>query len=198
MAFTQWGNYFIETLEDGSNGSLVKDGSVTPVDFESSGPAANEYWDIYTLELVLADGAGWNELNFAGHSSNLTNGLDLVVNDGTSDVLNITDAPITRTRQLLARPWDGRLMAVGAAEFFTAGNATLEAVIDFPKLFGGPLRIDGDDSEKLICRVNDDLTGTGAGLAVGTVIITGRGYTKGPDYDKQDGRVVPNVYGGGG
>lgn len=136
-------------LENAGNFNLGVDGSVTPVNFEA-GPSAGNTWYIYRMGLTLID-PGQNDHNrFGAILGGITNGLQIIQR------VNAADHEFTNLKQ-----------NIDIANIFTAGGHLSGINVGFindANFFSGnaefvqPLKLDGDNGDKIIAKVRDDLT----------------------------------------
>lgn len=148
-------------LRDSSGGSdMLVDGSTTPIEFEVKADQISDRY-ITTLSFLIEDASA--TLRQFGNIGALATGFELFYEDETGVVI---------INESLKTNWDfvrlsGGFPAMGdAATVFQARNVRGNAeayipVIDMSKIFGLPygLRLKAGSSQRLVLRVNDDVTG---------------------------------------
>lgn len=141
---------FAKHLRNSSNSyDMNVNGSVTPVDFYIS-PPTNETWFIGEWKLQILDQKGFDVGNFGALGSQLTNGLDCIleVNGVQTSILDYT---IKTNADITEMTFDSKL------ETFGNTSDSLHARWSFSDS-GQNIRLSGSTNDKLIVRVQDDLT----------------------------------------
>ena len=151
--YTSWGGskpLFLRHLRNSSDSyEMNVNGSVTPVDFYIA-PPSNETWYISRWMLQLIDGKGFEITGFGSIGSPLTNGLDAVFeSDGVQT--SLLDHTIKSNSDISAIAFDARLDTYGNS------SDALHARWSLYKT-GQMLRLRGSLNEKLIIKIQDNLT----------------------------------------
>lgn len=131
-------------LENGSSENLRVDGSVTPVAFEYA-PGAGDVVSVEQLLIVFtADDFEFDGASF-GPNALLTNGIKIetVINTVTTEIFNIK-----QNEDFLRVP--GRIPLVN--------NTGPKDVLACAFGFAGLVKLSGDDSDKIVVTVRDNLT----------------------------------------
>lgn len=140
--------------EPGNSKLMSVDGSSTPVDF-SLGPGSGELWIVDYLTLLLIDSGNMDPGVFGGTVAALTNGLEVIesINSVESIYTTIED------NADIAQCFFGGVPAPGSVAGADPGflNNVDKGIGRMP--FGYPITLDGDEGDKLIIRVNDNLIG---------------------------------------
>jgi len=144
----------IRFREPGGSKEMAVDGSVAAVDFFIQ-PAGGELWIIDYVTLLLIDAGDMNANVFGALGAALGTGLQLIerINGAESIYSTIQD------NADLAQFFFGGTSTIGAGGGVDAGflNTVDKALGRIT--FDGKITLDGDDNDRLIIRVNDDLTG---------------------------------------
>ncbi len=138
--------------ETGGSKLMSVDGSSTPVDF-TLGPSAGELWIVDYLTLLMVDPGDMNPQVFGGFVAALSTGLQVIESINGSENICTT----IEDNADLAQCFFGGIPGVGGIPGADDGflNSPDKALGRMP--FEYPITLDGDESDKLILRVNDDL-----------------------------------------
>lgn len=116
-------------------------------------PAAGTVYRIERMLVSIEDGVGMRAERYGGLAAALTNGVTVRVADDSGTILDLTDGlPIKSNAGWGSYCYDVDIKAWGA------GNELLLVRWTFAKA-GVPLRLDGDNNERLEVILNDDMTG---------------------------------------
>lgn len=140
---------------DFSSGSNVKcgewnmnvDGSTTMQRFYIN-PPKKRAWDIESLAIQFKDNSDW-DINTFGSRSALENGFVLLTEDGFNQKL------------FLIYNNGGFALRGGSVQNFQKAPAGLYGFnvnIDIEDVYGSVLAIDGENEDKIVAEINDDLT----------------------------------------
>jgi hypothetical protein len=139
----------IPLYDSGSSYDQTIDGSSTPVDFYY-GPGSGEIQYVENVTFGIDDGGGCPPDAYGAIATGLTNGTQLILEkDSTEYVL-----------ANLQNNGDIALTFNYAVGFFENGKFLAMANGFFGKMvFATNIELDGDNSDKIIVRVRDNLTG---------------------------------------
>jgi|FLOH01.1.fsa_nt_gi hypothetical protein len=151
--YTSWGGnkpLLFKHLRNSSDSyEMNVNGSVTPVDFYIA-PPAGETWYISRWMMQLIDGKGFEITEFGSSGSALTNGLDaLFESDGVQT--SLLELTIKSNSDISAVTYDTRLDSYGNS------SDALHASWSLYKT-GQMLRLRGSLNEKLVIKIQDNLT----------------------------------------
>lgn len=140
----------------------------TATDFIVEPGSSMETFYIARMNVYIEDNTKFRADRYGGTAA-LTNGMRLFIDrsDGSPEEVNLTPTPITK--------WFQWCLGTGVDTFFTnvpAGNDAGCVRWSFIKA-GGPLILSGEMGHRLVFAVQDDLTGTGAGLVSHIVEVQG-------------------------
>jgi hypothetical protein len=144
---------FLDTVGDGSG---TKDAAV-----DHSGaaeeymlvPEADEAMRLYSLRVYIRDATTFNSNGYGAISSSpLTNGVQVLVKDGTGTLLDLLhEEPVKCNAHWL------RVGDADPGEAFGAGSTILTVTVPLARS-GVPIRVNGFDSEYLAVVLNDDFS----------------------------------------
>ena len=156
---------FIKQLRNSSNSYEIQtaDGSITPVDFYIA-PPSNETWFVTRWMIQIIDTKGFDVTNFASLSTPLTNGLDCLI-ESNGVQTSFLDHTIKSNSDISALAYDTRLDTYGNADDVFHTRWTLSKT-------GKAVQLNGSTNDKLIVKVQDDLT------AITRIHINAQGYIK--------------------
>ena len=139
-------------LENGGGIQATGDYSVTPATFEL-GPAAGEVWQVTRFIAYIADGGSFSSTEYGDIPDGLANGYDVKVTDSGGDVLTLNGGLKIQTNgDFGALCYDVNNIGSGAG-----GNDAIAVRWTFAKA-GSPLRLVGDNSEKISIEFSDNLS----------------------------------------
>lgn len=118
-------------------------------------PAPSVVYKINRLTIVVEDATGGNEAEYGNLGAALTNGIQISTANGSGPIAQLVASQLIKTNADLARYSD----AFEIIQMGTPTNDIIKATIDFVKMFGAPLRLEGTASERLRVIVNDDFSG---------------------------------------
>jgi hypothetical protein len=171
---------------DGESGDteICVDGSVNPVSFLVK-PPAGQIWIMHYFSLVFVDAsANWGSALF-GPGPALTNGLQILF-DAFDPPVEVVEATIKNNVDL-DHFFGGSEQAIGTGpgggiyntDRFFSGRMIFSLTTFSEKFNREPDRnvfLDGDNGDRAIIRVNDDLTPIT--VAGGTITMSGRFYVR--------------------
>lgn len=117
-------------------------------------PGAGVVYDINRMIVTIQDGSGFRAERYGSFGAALTNGIRIEKQDNIGTTLLELDGGINVKSN---GDW-GRLCYDADLKSWGAGNEFLNVRWTFTKA-GGPLRLTGDDNDRLTVILNDDLTG---------------------------------------
>lgn len=126
---------------------MAADFSITPGSFYAQ-PPANELWWLSKLVLVLSDSIISHDKY--GNITALTNGIDLLIHDGSS--VSLTPEKVKTTSD-----WAKYATTVEPIDFDGGGSKVVRVTIQTPENVNYMLK--GPQSEKIEIQLNDDLSG---------------------------------------
>lgn len=145
-----------KNLLNGSSSSMAVNGSSTTVDFEN-GPPAGQIWFITHICIFITDAGTLDVGDFGGIAGSLTNGVQII-------------QEISSTEYELANMVNNHELSRSFSEHpftpvATGGEGGEDGWFDTIKVFMGTkflnpvVKLTGDNSDKIICRIRDNLTG---------------------------------------
>lgn len=165
LGASQFVDQYLTTGGDGSGSEeQTVDGSVTPVEFYITPPAGQVYlikfmsWDMICSSSI-------DSLLTYGNIAPLTNGVIFAVEEVAAAV---TIRGLNGTRPIRDNA-DLFFMGMQGTDIGNRNDANaLTGYTDFMQVFGSPLRL--TEEERLVCRVQDDLTS----IVSQKMLVTGR------------------------
>lgn len=136
-------------LKNGSSADMTVNGAVTSVDF-TAGPPAGQVWYVYDIGLTIRDSGANDPDRFGAISGGLTNGVLLTQKIDSTEY----DYKAFKTNLEVVNCFTMSSHFVGVGSGF----------VNDPNLFTGnigiapSIRLIGDNGDKIIARVRDDLT----------------------------------------
>lgn len=138
-------------VQDGtSNRNADVDGSSTSVEMVF-GPGLTESWVIDQMLVFIYSSANVSETAY-GALATLTNGIDADLYNADGLLVSLTGtAPVKSNNDLLTFGFDVR------QNLFDVNPRSVSAIFNFGD--GAGILLDGSKEERMIVRINDDLTG---------------------------------------
>jgi hypothetical protein len=159
LSKTRGGDIFAFT-DDGTGTHTIH----TPFQFYLE-PAAGETFFVTRLLVSLRDSAV-NADDYGAIAGGLTNGITVKVYQGNTETADLTDGvPIQTSADWARICYDSSIYTWGVGDVFLGARWTFEK-------HGQPIRLDGDQSERLVVVCNDDLNG------LTNQYFVAQGYTK--------------------
>jgi len=138
----------MDTNGDGTGStSMAVDGSVTPVDFFLT-PSAGETFSCHRMMTFVQDGGNFN-VDEWGSGQTLVNGIELIHSVAGAETILQT---IRSSGDLAGIMYDVNYLDFGNGDNVIVGRLT------FTKM-GSEIYLHDEHTDKLIIRINDDLTG---------------------------------------
>lgn len=141
-------------LSDAGDGTGVIDGSV---DYSAGlkifyiQPPSGAVYVLETFLVVIKDSQSFDPDNY-GRNLTLTNGIIMRKEDDSSTIVDFT------TNHKIFTNLDWAIIATPSGTTFDSGDAILGAEMNFRSRFGQPLKLDGDNNERLEIVLNDDFS----------------------------------------
>ena len=132
----------------GGSEDMGVNGSSTPVDF-FDGPPSGQVWYVTGLQLVLIDPGSMDPNDF-GSIGGLTNGFGFVVEINSTEY-NVNF--IFNNKDLATELPDRHIFTSIDSGFFTEDDVFIGGMV-----FNPPITLDGDNSDRMIARVRDNLS----------------------------------------
>jgi hypothetical protein len=145
--------YKEDSLLNGGSESLKVDGATTPLEF-TYGPSAGEVWKVESLSVFISDAGSTSPEKFGAILGGLTNGLQIIHRVGSTDHI-ISNCKNNMQLSLLFL--NNSSFSLGSRNddgWFNEGDYFIGS-----KLFKEHITLIGDRGDKIVAKVQDDLTG---------------------------------------
>jgi len=139
----------IKFLLDGASDDMSVDGSVTPVDFEFA-PGPGEVFYLEFITFGLDDTGNTDPDKYGAIAGGLTNGTQVILDQNTTEyeIVNLQNNGDIITSFNFA-----------VAQFESGGFGNFSKGFVAKMVFATNITLKGDDNDKVIVRVRDDLSG---------------------------------------
>lgn len=141
--------YIDDLFANGSSTSMVVNGSSTSQDFEI-GPPAGQIWYVDAISIIITDSGSTDVVDFGAISGGLSNGVQLIqeINSTEYVIGNYTNNAALSGAFIQQQVLSSDSGWFDSSDFFHGS-----------KEFKPQIILNGDDGDKLIFRIRDDIRG---------------------------------------
>lgn len=147
--FLRWLNLTGDGTHTGA--AITGNYSASPTDFYFQIPAGKIY-EVAQILITISSGGSAAQGDYGNIANGLTNGVKLLQKKGGVETQLIGGLTVKKNFEYLAASSNFRQTS------FTGGAQTLQISFDTYADLGGYIELDGDNSDQMIFRVNDNFT----------------------------------------